>query len=375
MWNMLENIDTFVYIGGSHTTVINRLLSAKIPVISVKSAERKLYIRTNSVYRLKIIALFEELCYNYKLLKSKGFKNTLVKLSARVGLIIPIVTAIIFFSILPCFILDIEVKCGKNISVDAVYSKLEEIGIKKGVFSYKTDNNQVEQALQTIDGAAFVTVERAGSTLSITVFPELPQITIYDITNAKEVVSISDAVITRQIIYSGTPQKKKGDVVKKGEVLIGGYILVADKPVQASANGEVFGLVKYTASIVYQERYTEYARTGDVKAINQMAFFGRVFGKTEAPYKLYEQVDESFKNTLLVPYDVNRTVFYELEKREVYQPFETSEFELRKKVLDLALKQIPNDATILNQNVTVTKTSTSYILDAEVQVEQKINKG
>lgn len=374
MLNMLKNTDTFVYIGGSHTTVLNRLLSAKIPVISAKCDKNQLFIKTNSIYRLKIIALFDELCYNYKLLKSKGIKNALTSLSARIGLIIPIVVAIIFFSVLPCFILDIDVKCGENINIDEVFAKLDEIGIREGVFSYKTNNNQVEQTLQTVKGAAFVTVERVGSTLSITVFPELPQITIFDVTNAMEVVSVSDAVITRQIIYAGTPQKKKGDVVKRGELLIGGYILIADKPVPASANGEVFGIVKYTSSLVYNEHYVEYVRTGNKRAINQMVFFGKEFGKAEEPYALYEQVDESFKNKLLVPYTVMRTVYYELEKREVYQPFETSEFELRKKVLDLSLKQIPDRATILNQNVTVTKTSNSYILQAEVQVEQRINK-
>ncbi|MEG2457223.1 MAG: sporulation protein YqfD, partial [Clostridia bacterium] len=224
---MFKNIDTFCYTGVGHAQLINRLLQANVKVISAKSSSNQLIITTHTLDRQKIIALFDELCYNYKLSKSEGIKSASLWLTGRIGLAISLIVAIVFFAILPHFILDIRVK-SQFVSTDEVQKVLSEQGIFKGTYKPNINCNEVSQALQGIKGVAFATVVRKGTTITVTLFEELPQINIFDVSGSAPISAISDAIISRQIVYSGTSAFKNGEVVKCGEVLIAGYVEVGD---------------------------------------------------------------------------------------------------------------------------------------------------
>ncbi|MEG2454368.1 MAG: sporulation protein YqfD, partial [Clostridia bacterium] len=337
---MFKNIDTFCYTGVGHAQLINRLLQANVKVISAKSSSNQLIITTHTLDRQKIIALFDELCYNYKLSKSEGIKSASLWLTGRIGLAISLIVAIVFFAILPHFILDIRVK-SQFVSTDEVQKVLSEQGIFKGTYKPNKNCNEVSQALQGIKGVAFATVVRKGTTITVTLFEELPQINIFDVSGSAPISAISDAIISRQIVYSGTSAFKNGEVVKCGEVLIAGYVEVGDEKVNVSARGEVYGLVSYSSNIMYKERRIERVKSGKVKTITSMRFLGLDAGKPVAPYRLYESVATNYVGGFMVPITMQKTTYYELIDSEVFVPIGDVQEDLIKKALSVAEEKSP----------------------------------
>ena len=58
-------------------------------------------------------------------------------------------------------------------------------------------------------------------------------------------------MITRQIVFSGTPAYKAGDSVKAGDALIFPYVTSGEDNLPTGANGEVFGIIGYSATVSY----------------------------------------------------------------------------------------------------------------------------
>lgn len=67
---------------------------------------------------------------------------------------------------------------------------------------------------------SFADVKVSGSTVYVSVRPSLKSAEIVDVQKDLPLYSAVDAVITRQIVFSGTPAFKAGDSVKAGDALI-----------------------------------------------------------------------------------------------------------------------------------------------------------
>lgn len=370
---MFKDYDVFIYYGVGHATLINRLLAQGIYVKRAISDEKQLTIYTNYKDRQKIIALFDELCYNYKISKSVGFMRTLKNILLRKGLAVSILFAIIFFSLMPYFVLDIRIK-SETISKSEIERTLKENGIYRGKFVSRMDTKALERAVQKIDGVAFATVERVGNAVLVTVHEELPKIQIFDVTGGKPVIAVSDAVVSRQVIYSGTANFKKGNIVRAGETLISPYVLVGDNQVEVSARGEIYGYVSYTANIMYRENRIEKQRSGNSVTYSRIKFIGLEAKETLPPYTMYESVTTYYKGGYMVPIEKISTTYYEIVDVNVFEPISEAETRLINKLNETVLEKIPPASRIIQKNARVVPMGDYYMVEVAVQVEQRIDR-
>jgi Putative stage IV sporulation protein YqfD. len=369
---MLSSRDVFEYTGYGHAGVLNRLTQKNVRVIRAETAGNRLIICTRARDRQKIIDLFNELCYNYTILKTEGVSQVVDGLLKRSGLVIGLLAFIAMITLLPYYVYDLNVS-GGAVDVSVVEEVLREEGIERGKFKFRLDTAAVERALQGIDGVAFATVSRRGAVISVEIFPELPPVTLFDVALCGQVTCTTDAIISRQLIFSGTATHAKGDAVKRGDVLIDGAVAVGEARVETSARGEVYGLVSYSASVLYDESHYVRARSGNAEVFRGVELGGLKSAKPESPYAMYETQTNRVRCGFIIPLDVTTITFYELVDEVVTAPFSVVEAEIAAEATAMAEEKVPAGARIMHRHVRVTESGGKYLIEATVQVEQRID--
>ena len=131
--------------------------------------------------------------------------------------------AIIF--ILSNFVWNIEVRGNERISTEELITLLEENGLKTGILKQKVQQKKIinDMRLQRAD-LAWVGIEMKGTNAIVKIVEADPK---PDIINEEEycnIVSDKVGMITKITAQDGTSLVKEGDIVKNGDILIGGWL-------------------------------------------------------------------------------------------------------------------------------------------------------
>lgn len=367
---MFKNTDTIEYFGSGHSGVLNRLLSESVTVLSAQSEKKKLILRTYSRDRQKIIVLFDSLCYNYKIIKSTGTRAMRAFFRKRWLLPISVAAVVIMLSLIPRFIYDVRVEGADK---DAILYVIEQQGVKRGAFIGKVDFDEARREVEKLDGVAFVDIVVKGSVVTVSVQRELPPVNIIDVSAVGKIVSGYDAVLSRQLIFSGEGLYKKGDIVRAGDVLISSEIPIGDQTVTVYPSGEVYGLVTYKASVLFTDTRIERVKSGNSFTESVTEILGLVGKKQGSPYKMYETRVVTEKSGFLIPMTVKRITYYEIVDKEVTETFEQAEEKLKSQALSYAQGAIPDGAVVKNRITTVRHTGAGVVVEAVITAEQRID--
>lgn len=369
---MFRSTDTIEYYGRGHSGIINRLLSENIEVISAKSQNDKLILRTYSRDRQKIIVLFDALCYNYKIIKVDGARAVAAFLRRRWLLPLAAICIIVMLALIPRLVYTIRVE-SDAVDENAVLSAIEEEGVRRGVFIGNIDFDAVLRKVERLDGVAFADIIVKGSTVTISVKSELPHENIIDLSARGAVTSQYDAVISRQLIFSGAGVFNAGDVVRKGDTLITSEIPIGDSTVTVRPAGEVYGLVTYKAAVLFTSTRVERVKSGasHTECVTDiMGLCGRPRG---SPYPMYETRVVTEKSGFLVPLTVRRITYYEIIDREITSTFEEAEEGLKAQALASAQSALPDAAVVKNKVTTIRHTGAGTVVEAVITAEQRID--
>ena len=152
----------------------------------------------------------------------KGFpflyKKLLKRKSLLVGLILFLSIQFIFASI----IWDIRIIGNNDVSTEKILQSLKESGLKTGVLKYKIDRNHIinNLILQNPE-IAWAGMKIKGTKVIITVV-ERTQIPEIEDTDPCNIIASKDGIVEEIIILKGEGVVKKGDLIKKGQILIKG---------------------------------------------------------------------------------------------------------------------------------------------------------
>jgi biotin carboxyl carrier protein len=178
----------------------------------------------------------------------------------------------------------------------------------KGIFAPSFDGNKVERQLLSLEGVSFASVEKRGTRVYVRVVSELAPNAYVDVGEGGVTASF-DGIVTRIIVFSGTAEVQVGDVVTKGQTLIGDYYLKGEDKIPVNPAGEVYGQRVVTVERFFPSQHMAYS--GRTKTISRMGVFGHTKPPTP-PYDDYEVKVEKVNNTFLLPYSVTRWTYYEI---------------------------------------------------------------
>lgn len=277
-------------------------------IITIKEYEK--LIKYKSIYTITIIDR-----YGQAKLKVK-FKKNLILLSAlTLGLVLIILLSNVIFSI------DI-IHEDKEIR-DLLKTSLANNGIKK--YTLKKDYNTLEKIEENIlntnkDKLEWIEIIESGTKYIVRTEERKINKTKKN-HQYQNIVAKKNAVITKIKAYQGEKVKVVNDYVKKGDVIISGYITHPDNTqTPTMAKGVVYGEVWYKISLNYPFVYQEEKLTGATKTIYVLNFLNKRLSIFDfKKYKSFKSKDKILLSNSLSNISLIKEKQYELKvKDEVY---------------------------------------------------------
>lgn len=276
-------------------SIINMMHSRIVIEVIGKNIENlimKLYHHKINIYKLKKIDITKyEIIINYddfdKLLKIKG--NYEINVIRYLGIVnkkkqllkyyhvlicLSIAIMIVFF--LSHVIFKVEIITNNQELKEKLLNTLSTYGISP--YHLKKDYDRLEEIKEKIlteyhDEIEWVEIEVIGTKYILRFEPKIIKEESSS-TNFRHIVARKNAIIKKIDVNKGQVVKVKNDYVKKGDIIVSGYISLNDKIKDTvSSEGKVYGEVWYETKVKYPFNYYEANKTGKVKNIYSLKIF------------------------------------------------------------------------------------------------------
>ncbi len=321
----LEKFDDIIKIkieGKNINNYIKRILKRKINIIKLipisyketdiilKYSEYQKLIKYKSTYKISIIN-------NYGKLKIKKTikKNIILLIFFSMGIFMIILLSNTIFTI------DI-IHEDKEIRT-LIKKELYNNGIKKYTFkkSYKKLEAIEDKILEkNKDKLEWIEIKENGTKYIVRI-EERKLNTKDKIFEYQSIISKKNAIITEINAISGEKVKQVNDYVKKGDIIISGYITLPDNTTKPTmAKGEVYGEVWYKISLDYPYIYQEENLTGKNKTIYVLNFLTKRISFFDfKKFKSFKSKNKILVENNLSTINLTKEKQYELTvKDEVY---------------------------------------------------------
>jgi len=306
------------------------------------------------------------------------------KMKRRKMLVIGAVLFLIILNTLVSYIWFIDIVGVKSISPQQIRDIVYENGLKPGMLRNDIPIKKVEnQIMLTLPEVAWVGISFTG----IHAVVEIVEKTIPKTQDKApaNIIAIKDGVITEIIALAGQSLVKKGDTVKKGDLLIKGVSYegpIVDSTISSPPSQKIRanGIIK---ARVWYESYGEselvtnvYERTGrqeigvSLKVGQQEFQLKRV---AEKPEKIVEV--EVFNKKLSwwrnqdIAVESNISTYYELNAKRVEISMEEAKEQSKVRAITALQSLIPETAHVLSRNIEVLQMPEKNLVRVKVSVE------
>lgn len=357
-----------------------RVLGALSKVCSVKNvafASDGVTFDIPSKHRGQIIALLNNLCYDYKIIGVKGTLPLAVSAVTRLGFAAGLIAVLTAVCIFPQFVTRVSVRTADGSyeqTIDsALNASIESIltshGVRTGRWLPKLDIDSVEKSLLALDGVSYASVQRHGTHIDVRIKQEQPNDYLVEVYGS-EVKSKKVAVVTRVIVEGGTAAVKYGDVVKVGDTLIDGYTMFGDDKLEVEAKGIVYGKVYYKKTVFFADTYTERVY-GATKSVTKLSMFGKTPKLPKSPFEKYE-LETSVDNLgFLLPFKIYTYRFRELA--EIERQNELTVDEMYAQIYSQIVAGFEEPIRVLDRYESVREADGGKYVTVTVEAEERIS--
>ncbi len=326
-----------------------------------------------------------------KVLSHRGLPFVIKRIKHRKMMVVGALLCLLALNIAASYIWFVDVTGLKNIPAERIKQIAWQNGLKPGIIKDSVNAKTVEnEILLTVPEIAWVGVNFTGTRAVIEVVEKtMPK---QEDKAPAHIVAEKDGIITDFIVLNGQPAVKKGDTVKKGDILIRGIIsepLPTNETVQSPHAGTVVPqqrIVKAKGIIkarVWYESYGEaelsklvYNRTGrkEVGVSVRIGSNELILKKAKnIPFDQYETevIDKKlpfWRNSgFTVESSIN--IYHELESSLAEKTLDEASDEARAKALASVQSLIPETAHVLSRNIEVLQTAEPNLVRVKISVE------
>ena len=331
--------------------------------ITIWNLKRKDSVELNLNVRIKE---FKEICKiakktgcKIKIKNKKGIPFLLHKYKKRKIFFILLILLVLIIGLSSCFVWNVEIKEENGYELENIREDIEKAGLKSGVFKGKINTKEIINKIRLErKDIAWMGIELKGTNAIVKLVKsdEKP-----DIINEDEycnIISDKEGIITKISVQNGTANVKVGDTVKKGDILVNGWMegkFTGIRYVHSLA--EIEAKVWYTESIKIPYKITETRYTGNEEEKYGIKFnnFQINFTKKYSKFKIYDTIETENKirlfSDLYLPISIVKTTYK--EKKEVKKSYtveETKNIGIKELEEELE-KEIENKDNIVNKNI------------------------
>ena len=371
----MTNKYKLLIVGKNPKRFLDNLISLKISLYDVKLTDKELTIVVdlddyNKILKLKTSYKIKVIDY-YGLVK---YENILKKYNV---FFICLIIGLVLIKILSSIVFDIDIEHPKSEIRELVLADLEEFGISK--YHFKVSYDKKEKIIKKIlhketDRLEWLEIDSIGTKYVVKVEERIKNDPKIDNT-FQHIVAKKDAMILQIQASSGEIKVSKNDYVKKGDILISGFI-TKDEEIKkkVKAVGTVYGEVWYQAEITLPKVYKEIKYTKNSKKRFQVKFLSHDFLLFDfKPYKTYESNNITLLENRLLPMSFNYSKVSEtkkITKRYTGTKGEKEALKLAEK--NLKKKLSVNDSIISKKVLKKTEKDSKIIVDIFFKVKEDI---
>ena len=360
---------------------MNICISKKILLWNIKR-EKSTFLYANvgikNFKKLKEIARKTKCKINIK--EKKGLPFVFNRHRKRkIFLILLIVFFIIIFT-LSNFIWNIEVKGTSNISKEEILETLKENGLKIGMAKNKIDTQKIINSIRlNRDDVAWVGIGITGTNATVKIVEADLKPEIIDENDYCNIVSEKEGLILKVTAKNGTPLVKKDDIVKKGSILIAGYIEGKYTGTRyVHSEGEVLAKVGYSKKDKIELQKQEYKQTGKNESKYSIRIKNFVINlyKTLPNFENYDTIIEEKKlkifSNFYLPIEIIKNTYYETELQEKEYTKEEAKEILIQQLEEQLKEEIKEPEKITNKQINVYENDDSTEIELIYEVLETI---
>ncbi|MDW7675909.1 MAG: sporulation protein YqfD, partial [Bacillota bacterium] len=182
----------------------------------------KIKVRIQGFKQLRHVARKQDCKMRIK--GKKGMPFLLLRLEQRKMFFLGAVGFTVILYMLSSFVWFIDITGNENTKSQQILLVAEQAGLKLGVAKKELNPETVEKAIGNMPQIAWVGVKIKGTKVVIEVAEKVMPDVAADETIPAHLIATKDGLIQELITLAGVPAIKPGDTVRKGQILISGYI-------------------------------------------------------------------------------------------------------------------------------------------------------
>lgn len=315
-----------------------------------------------------------------KIERKKGLPFILHRYKKRKLFFASLIVVILFIFGMSNFVWNIEITGNNIIPKEEIMKEVSNGGLKIGMLKQRIDTKNIINNLRLQrDDIAWVGIHIKGTNVIVEIVEADKKPEIVDENEYCNIITKSDGIITKINVQNGTALVKIGDVVKSGNIIVGGWLegkYTGTRYVHAKADvqARVWHSKKEKMSLT-QEVEEETGKVKNSYGIN-INNFKINFPKSIPNFENYDTINENKKlkifSNFYFPIEICKTTYKEIQKKCVnYSPEEAKEILLRK--LEEELKnEIKDDQNIVNTRVNYKEEEGSITVELIYEVLENI---
>lgn len=312
-----------------------------------------------------------------------GIKDYLLMRKTRVGMLIGAVLFFIMLSVSSLYVFKIEINGNSTLSREEIVSELEELGIGVGTRISEIDkNNAANTLLIKYPDISWAAVNVKGTTVCLEIM-EKTETPSDDKGKPEIIVAACDGVIKNITVHSGRGAVGVGSVVRRGDLLINGYVSgsglqYTDNPLLRFDGAQGSIRAEVSESITETVRFTEVIQSFErgKRVATVLSIFGKKITVGTVPNENFEKSAVRPLTVMgIIELPITYTEYYEIKcteetvQRDEAQALSSAELlayeELKKNLTDAQLNKITKIIQTDENGVTVTL---NYTCEKEIGV-------
>ena len=250
----------------------------------------------------------------------EGFIKLIKKINFNKYLFIFIFIGLIIIIFLSRITFSIDIITNDNNMKEVLLDELNSNGLK--LYGFKKNYNDLQRIKSNIlekyrDKIDWIEIENIGTKYIVRYEPRINN-PINDNNKFKNIVARKNAIIYSLDINSGQIIRNRNDYVKKGDIIVSGYISLNDTIKDTViSKGTVLGEVWYMVTITYPLKYKEEIVTGNNKNVYVFKFLNKNIELFNFKHFKFKSIESNiiFKNNIL-PISFEKQYQKELKVKE-----------------------------------------------------------